>query len=79
MDVFTLDQCRGFYDWLPMIEYQSDYVKDFNRQMIIRMNIDAIAKHSLGVISQQYYGSALIGIGEADWAKFYDFPPREVI
>ena len=77
VDVFTFDQCRGFYDWLPMIEYQSDYVKDFDKQMIIRMSIDAIAKHSLGIIEQQYFGSALIGAGEQDWAKFYDFRMRE--
>ncbi|MBQ3691693.1 MAG: hypothetical protein II937_17735 [Bacteroidales bacterium] len=76
VDVFTFDQCRGFYDWLPMIEYQSDYVKDFTKQMIIRMSIDAIAKHSLGIIEQQYYGSALIGEGETKWAKYYDFPSR---
>jgi len=79
VDVFTLDQCRGFYDWLPMIEYQADYVKDFDKQMIIRMSIDAIAKHSLGIIKQQYFGSALIGMGETDWAKFYEFPFREEI
>lgn len=77
VDVFTLDQCRGFYDWLPMIEYQSDYIKDFNKQMIIRMSIDTIAKHSLGILEQQYFGSALIGAGETDWAKYYDFPFRE--
>lgn len=79
VDVFTFDQCRGLYDWLPMIEYQSDYVKEFNRQMIIRMSIDAIAKHSLGIIEQQYYGSAVAGHGDADWVKFYDFPFREDI
>ena len=76
-DVFTLDQCRGFYDWLPMIEYQSDYVKDFNKQMIIRMSIDTIAKLLLGIIEQQYVGSALVGAGETDWAKYYDSPFRE--
>lgn len=76
VDVFTFDQCRGFYDWLPMIEYQSDYVKDFDKQMIVRMNIDAIAKHSLGIIEQQYYGSALVGLGDVVWAKFYDFHVR---
>jgi hypothetical protein len=77
VDVFTLDQCRGFYDWLPMIEYKADFVKDFNKQIIIRMSIDAIAKHSLGIIDQQYFGSALIGMGETNWAKFYEFPFRE--
>lgn len=79
VDVFTLDQCRGFYDWLPMIEYQSDYVKDIDKQMIVRMSIDAIAKHSCGIIDQQYYGSALIGSGEEEWAKIYDFPVRKEI
>lgn len=77
VDVFTFDQCRGFYDWLPMIEYQSDYVKDFDKQMIVRMSIDAIAKHSIGIIEQQYYGSAVIGAGEKDWAKFFDFSVRK--
>lgn len=79
VDVFTFDQCRGFYDWLPMIEYQSDYVQDFDKQMIIRMSIDAIAKHSLGIIEHQYSGSAIIGLGEKKWAKFYDFPYRNEI
>lgn len=77
VDVFTFDQCRGFYDWLPMIEYQSDYVKDFDKQMIVRMSIDAIAKHSVGIIEQQYYGSAIAGLGDAEWVKFYDFRVRE--
>lgn len=77
VDVFTFDQCRGFYDWLPMIEYQADYVTDFDKQMITRMSIDAIAKHSLGIINQQFYGSAIIGAGEEEWAKFYDFHFRE--
>lgn len=77
VDVFTFDQCRGFYDWLPMIEYQADYVKDFNKHMIIRMSIDAIAKHSLGIIEQQYFGSAVAGLGDADWVRYYDFPSRE--
>ena len=65
MDVFTLDKCRGFYGWLPMIEYQADFVKDFNKQIIIRMSIDAIAKHSLGIINQQYFGKVHL----LEWEK----------
>lgn len=76
VDVFTFDQCRGLYDWLPMIEYQADYVKDYDRQLISRMCVDAIAKNSLGVIQQQYFGSAIVGEGEQPWAHFYDFPKR---
>lgn len=79
VDVFTFDQCRGLYDWLPMIEYQADYVKDFDKQMIVRMSIDAIAKHSLAIIEQQYYGSAMAGQGDAEWVKFHEFPFREEI
>lgn len=76
VDVFTFDQCRGFYDWLPMIEYQADYVKDYDRQLISRMCVDAIAKNSLGVIQQQYFGSAIAGEGDQPWAHFVDFPKR---
>lgn len=79
VDVFTFDQCRGLYDWLPMIEYHADYVKDYDRQLISRMCIDAIAKNSLGVIQQQYFGSAMVGEGEQPWAHFADFPKREEI
>ena len=92
VDVFTFDQCRGLYDWLPMIEYQADYVKDYYDMLNIskatyveatvettlrsRMCVDAIAKNSLGVIQQQYFGSAIVGEGEQPWAHFYDFPKR---
>lgn len=41
--------------------------------MIIRMSIDVIAKQSLGIIEQHFFGSTLIGAGEQDWAKFYIF------
>ncbi|MBR1541211.1 MAG: hypothetical protein IJ628_01215 [Bacteroidaceae bacterium] len=79
VDVFTFDQCRGFYDWLPMIEYQSDYVEDFDKQMMVRMSLDVIAKHSLAIIEQQYYGSAVAGLGDADWVKYYEFAFRDEI
>lgn len=45
--------------------------------MIIRMSIDVIAKQSLGIIEQQFFGSTLIGAGEQDWATFYIFRMRE--
>ena len=60
VDVFSLGQCRGFHDWLSMTEYQSEYMKDFNKQMVIRMSIDTIANHSLGIIEQQYFVGALV-------------------
>lgn len=76
VDVFTLDQCRSFYDWLPMIEYQANFLEDIDRQLIVRLSLDAIGKQSLGIINKQYFGSALIGINEKKWALNSDFPNR---
>lgn len=76
VDVFTLDQCRSFYDWLPMIEYHANFLEDLDRQLIVRLSLDAIGKQSLGIINKQYFGSALIGINEKKWALNSDFPNR---
>jgi hypothetical protein len=69
LDIFTFDQCRALYDWLPMIEYYGDDLSISERQMISRICIDAIGKHSLHILERQYYGSAIVGINEHNWAK----------
>lgn len=76
LDIFTFDQCRSLYDWLPMIEYYGDDLKKVERQMMSRICMDAIGKHSLNILDRQYYGSALIGIGDKEWSEKYDFDDR---
>ena len=76
LDIFTFDQCRALYDWLPMIEYYGDDLSILERQMISRICIDAIGKHSLHILERQYYGSAIVGINEHCWSKNHDIKDR---
>ncbi len=76
LDIFTFDQCRSLYDWLPMIEYYGEDLKIIERQMLTRICIDAISKHNINILDKQYYGSALIGTNEKDWATNHFFEDR---
>ena len=76
IDAFTFDKCRMFYDTLPLVEYLGSDTADATRQMITRMAVDAIDKHSLWILEELYYGSALIGVNEEKWAKNHDLPNR---
>ena len=76
LDIFTLDQCRSFYDWLPMIEYYGDDLAKIERQMISRICVDAINKHTIYYLERQYFGSAIVGINEFPWSSNYIIPER---
>lgn len=78
-DIFTLDRCRSLYDWLPIIEYYGDDLSCLERQIVSRMCIDAIGKHTIFNLNQQYYGSALIGLNEKKWSKNHFVPVRETL
>lgn len=76
LDIFTLDQCRSFYDWLPMIEYYGDDLAKIERQMISRICVDAINKHTIYYLERQYFGAAIVGINEFLWSRNYIIPER---
>ena len=79
LDIFTFDQCRSLYDWLPMIEYYGDDLKNLERQMMTRICIDAIGKHSLHILDRQYFGAALVCINDEDWSENHHFEDRKEI
>lgn len=79
LDILTFDRCRSLYDWLPMIEYYGAGLSVLERQMITRMCIDAINKHTIWVLHRQYYGSAMVGVYEKPWGKHYFPMVREEI
>jgi hypothetical protein len=79
LDIFTFDQCRSFYDWLPMIEYYGDDLKNVERQMLTRMFVDAIGKHGIHILDRQYYGSALVAINDRKWSRNHYFKDRKEI
>lgn len=76
LDIFTFDQCRALYDWLPMIEYYGDDLSIIERQIISLMCMDAIDKQTIHILETQYFGSALIGINERPWSCNYHFEDR---
>ena len=76
LDIFTLDKCRMLYDTLPLVEYLGSDASDATRQMIERMAVDTIDKHSIRMIDELYYGAALVGIGEFPWSSYYMLPKR---
>lgn len=76
VDAFTFDKCRMFYDSLPLVEYLGSDTADATRQMITRMAVDAIDKHSIWILSELYYGSALIGVNEEKWSRNKCLPNR---
>ncbi|MBB6714409.1 hypothetical protein [Clostridium gasigenes] len=78
-DIFTFDQCRSFYDWMPMIEFYDASVDICEKQMLIRSFLDAIGGKQYGTTPIATYGSgsSIISFGEREWAKFVDrFPER---
>lgn len=77
VDIFTFDQCRSLYDWLPMIEYYGEDLKILERQILTRICIDAIAKHSLHILENQYFGAHIVCINDRSWSKNHYFDIRE--
>jgi len=79
LDIFTFDQCRALYDWLPMVEYYGSDLRVLERQIMARICMDSIKKHNLHILSKLYFGAALIGWGERDWADIHYFMDRKYI
>lgn len=81
LDIFTLDSCRSLYDWLPMIEYYAEDLTKLERQMISRMCLDAIDKHTIYILDKLYFGSAIVGISDNPkaWNAYYRRPDRQII
>lgn len=77
LDIFTFDRCRAFYDWLPILEYYAEGMNVVERQIISRMCMDAINKHSIYVMNDLYSGTALVGINEYPWSRNKTIALRE--
>lgn len=76
IDIFTFDKCRSLYDWLPMVEYYGKDLMNMERQILSRICIDAIGKHSIYILEKQYFGSAIIGWNEKEWSKNHSIEDR---
>jgi hypothetical protein len=76
LDSFVLDQCRAFYDWLPMIELYGRDLTNFERQLISRICMDSICKTRDHVIPQLYSGANLICFYTREWVTEAELPAR---
>ena len=79
LDIFTFDQCRALYDWLPMVEYYGSDLKILERQIMTRICMDSIKKHNLHILGKLYFGAALIGLYEREWAINHYFMDRQYL
>jgi hypothetical protein len=68
LDSFVLDQCRAFYDWMPMIELYGRDLASVERQLISRICMDAISKCRDHLVPQLYFAANLICFGSERWA-----------
>ncbi|MBB5066603.1 glycerophosphoryl diester phosphodiesterase [Granulicella mallensis] len=59
IDSFVLDQCRSFYDRMPMIELHGKILSKFDMQVMSRICIDAICKARGEMVPQLYSGGNL--------------------
>lgn len=59
VDVYTLDKCRYFYDWLSSYTTLPENMLNVAKQLIVRINIDIIRKqHQFYLIDESYrYGN----------------------
>jgi len=76
LDSFVLDQCRAFYDWLPMIELYGRDLMSIERQLISRICMDAICKCRDDLVPRLYAGANLICFNEESWAREAELPRR---
>jgi hypothetical protein len=76
LDSFVLDQCRAFYDWMPMIELYGQDLKSPERQLIARICMDAISKARGEVVPNLYWAANVICFGTRDWATRAEIPRR---
>ena len=76
-DVFVLDQARYLYDLLPTLPFFEEAFP-IPQQLVLRVCMDAIRRHSHFGCSDLFYMSDLAASGEAGF-KYWPPPDRESI
>ncbi|EKN4694919.1 hypothetical protein ABF228_001459 [Yersinia ruckeri] len=76
LDMFSFDNCRPLYDWLPMLELYGNDLKAMERQVIIRACMDLITKQSHYLSTVSYYGANLVDAHTNEWPNFSEFNSR---
>jgi len=75
-DVFLLDRCRSFFDYVPSVDLLPAFFKSASRQLVLRSCIDQIGWHDFWSTATPFDCSALGGMGEHRAAYTRDFGER---
>ena len=75
-DVFLLDRCRSFFDYVPSVDLMPSFFEAASRQLVLRACIDQIGWHDFSSDVTPFTFSALGGIGEHAAAYARDFRDR---
>jgi hypothetical protein len=76
-DVFVMDQARYLYDFVPCMPLLQEPLGDAH-QFILRICMDAIARHAHYGYRELFRGCALAGIGEEDF-DVPEWPERQSV
>jgi hypothetical protein len=75
-DVFLLDRCRSFFDYVPSVDLLPAFFTSASRQLVLRSCIDQIGWHDFSSTATPFDCSALGGMGEHRAAYARDFRER---
>ena len=78
-DLLTMDQCRYFFDWFPLVQAAPDRFRSVPFQIIARCILDRMGRADWTSESHPLRGSAVAGFREIPAAEFYDFAPRRLV
>ena len=75
-DCLLFDQCREFYDFIPILDLVPAFCQDIGNQMLTRAMMDQIGWQDWSSDQHPFRGSALFGVGERAYEVPRDFGER---
>jgi len=76
-DLITVDQCRYFFDWFPVVHMVPSRFRSRAFQVLARCILDRIGRTDWTSESHPFRGAAVAAHRSIPAAEFYDFAPRQ--
>jgi hypothetical protein len=76
-DLFVLDRCRYYFDWLPTLDTFEGRFDSIAFQVLARCILDRIGRHRWYCDVHPFHGSTVADSSSSESARFYDFASRE--
>lgn len=78
-DCLLFDQCREFYDFLPVLDLVPNFCADVGNEMLVRAMLDQLGWQDWSCDQHPFQGSALFGVGERHYEVPKDFAERILV